>query len=88
MDYRVSYGGETVIVTIGMPEQPVLVDGEPTPYQSAGRVEDRIRDACRYVWGFIVETEEEVGGRDPSTVCVWDDVEYEIVETDEDDGEE
>ena len=79
MDYRVTYGDESVIVTIGMPNEPVLVDGQPTPYQSAGRTEDRIRAACRYVWGTVVETEEEAGGRDPSTVCVWDDVEYEPV---------
>ena len=80
MDYRVSYEGHTMIVSVGHAHEPIRVDGEATIYSvsdGGAKVDQCVRLAMRALWACqIVESEDEA----TSTDCViWDDVEYEPI---------
>ena len=80
MDYRVSYQGHSMVVSIGHAHEPIRVNGEATIYSvSDGRanVDQCIRLAMRALWACqIVECEEDA----TSTDCVvWAEVEYEPI---------
>lgn len=86
-DYKMTYGCDTVTVTLGMPEEQVLIDGESFGRQFADfstRVEPAMRAAAAHVWGKLYETEEEAqeDGRDAATspIVIWENVAYEADE--------
>lgn len=92
-DYRLTYGNESVLVSLGMPEHTIYVDGQATQYQNAdGRCDvDRcMRLAASTVWGPVYEDWEAAEADDrvrSDNICVWDDVEYERVEDEEEEEE-
>jgi hypothetical protein len=60
-DYRMQYGSDEFVVTLGQPEKPILVDGEDIGRQNADgscRVADCIRIAARHCWGPNVDWNE------------------------------
>lgn len=78
---EMTYGSDTVTVELGMPEDPILVDGEDFGRQCADgscRTEDCMRIAARHCWGPVYETEQDAidAGKDPTAVCLWEDVAY------------
>ena len=80
MDYRVSYEGHTMIVSVGHAHEPIRVNGEATIYSvsdGGAKVDQCVRLAMKALWACqIVECEEDA----TSTDCVvWDEVEYEPI---------
>jgi hypothetical protein len=84
--YRVTVGTDTMLVELGQPEHPILVDGEESGHQCAKgscRTDDCIRIAVRAAYGMpIYETEKEAiaDGRSvdgSEEIIIWDEVSYE-----------
>ena len=92
--YRVTVGSDAIVVELGQPEHPILVDGDEIGYQCADgscRVEDCLRLAVGRAFACPVYDdvdEARAAGYTPGVdnVVVWDDpaVSYEEIE---DEGE-
>lgn len=84
---KMTYGSDTVTVTLGMPEQPILIDGQEFGRNNASgscAVDACMRLAAAHCWGPVYETlaDARASGFEPraARVCIWDDVEYSTIE--------
>lgn len=87
MKYEMQYGSDTAIVELGMPEDPILVDGENFGMQVANgscKTDLCMRLAAAHCWGKIYETEddaEEAGlSSGTNAICVWEHISYSPIE--------